>query len=141
MEADFLRRVYKASAAMAALIALCGAAYIGALWALAFLLAAAWSVANLWTLERLLTVVVRRGRRTAIAGLFCLKLPVLYAVLALYLLFVPWSAGALLAGLTLPYAVIVLKALGLSLVESMGRTPLPPRAERESLPKSAPDDE
>jgi len=121
MEEKLVRRVLKASVVVAALVGFCGAVYLGTLWAFAFILAAAWSIVNLWVLERLLVLLFRGGSRLALAAVFCLKIPVLYGLILLYLIAVPWRPSALLGGITLPYAVIVLKALGRSLIEAMGR--------------------
>ena len=121
MEEKLVRRVLKASVVVAALVGFCGAVYLGTLWAFAFILAAAWSIVNLWVLERLLVLLFRGGSRLALAAVFCLKITVLYGLILLYLIAVPWRPSALLGGITLPYAVIVLKALGRSLIEAMGR--------------------
>ena len=121
MDENFIRRVLKASVVVAALVGLCGKAYLGSLWAFAFILAAAWSIVNLFVLERLLILLFQRESRLALAAVFCLKIPVLYGLILLYLIEVPWRPSALLGGITLPYAVIVLKALGRSLIEAMGR--------------------
>jgi len=51
----------------------------------------------------------------------CLKVPVLYGLIILYLFYVSWQPSALIAGITLPYAVMVLKALGRFLIEAMNR--------------------
>ena len=125
MDEKFIRCVLKASAVAAALLALCGRVYLGSLWAFAFLLAAAWSIVNRWVLERLFILMLQGQSRLALAAIFCLKIPVLYGLILLYLVAVPWRFSALLGGITLPYVIIVLKALGRSLVDAMGRKEAP----------------
>lgn len=132
MDERFIRRVLQASLAMTAVVGLCGLSYAGPLWAFAFLLAALWSTANLWALERLLILLFRKGNRLALVVLFCLKIPVLYGLILGYLLWVPWRPSALIGGVSLPYAVIVLKALGRSLVDAMGRKKASPATEARS---------
>lgn len=121
MGEDLLHRVRKSSAAVAVLVTLIGLVARGPQWSLAFALAAAWSIANLWVLERLLTLLIRRGSRLALLVVFCLKVPILYGLMLLYLIAIPWRPSALLGGISLPYAVIVLKAVGHVLIEATAR--------------------
>lgn len=122
MEFDeqFVDRVLRVTGVVAALAGLCGWAQWGSEWALSFLLAAAWSIVNLWALAQVLIRVFMRGSRLAVALFFCLKVPILYGLILCYLIWAPWSPSALVCGITLPYLVILLKALGQSLVEAMG---------------------
>jgi len=126
MDEQFIDRVLRTSGVVAGLSGLCGWAYLGPEWALAFLLAATWSIVNLWVLARLLILLFKQGSRLGLALFFCLKVPVLYGLILAYLLLVPRRPSALIGGVTLPYAVIVLKALGRSLVDAMGRQGTPP---------------
>jgi len=125
MDEQFIDRVLRASAVAAAVAGLCGWAYWGPQWALAWLLASAWSIVNLWVLAHLLKRLFQRGSRFALVAFFCLKVPVLYGLILCYLLWVPWRPSALIGGIILPYAVIVLKALGRFLVDSMSRKETP----------------
>lgn len=115
LDQAFMARVLRTSLLMAGLIALCAAfTTIGARWSLGFLLAALWSVANLWTLERLVRAAVRPGSHDKIAigtGLL-VKLPVLYALVVLLIMQGNFAATALVAGVSVPLAVIVLKVAG-----------------------------
>jgi hypothetical protein len=129
MDERFIRRVLQASLVMTAVVGLCGLSFAGPLWAFAFLLAALWSTANLWALEHLLILVFRKGNRLSLAVFFCLKVPILYGLILSYLLWVPWRPSALIGGVTLPYAVMVLKALGRSLVDAMGQKKASPASE------------
>ena len=126
MDERFIDRVLVASGILAALIGLTGWAYWGAEWSLSFLLAATWGIVNLWSLARLLVNLFETRNRLGLLLFFCLKVPVLYGLILLYLLYVPWQSSALIYGVTLPYAVIVLKALGRSLNDAMSRKGSPP---------------
>jgi len=127
MDERFIDRVLVASGIFAALVGLTGWAYRGAEWSLSFLLAATWGIVNLWVLAWLWEVLLfETGNRLRLLLLFCLKVPVLYGLILLYLLYVPWQSSALIYGVTLPYAVIVLKALGRSLNDAMSRKGSPP---------------
>ncbi|MCX8035750.1 MAG: hypothetical protein N3D11_01600 [Candidatus Sumerlaeia bacterium] len=121
MDERFIDRVLQASGVMGGLGGLCGWALGGPEWALAFLLAAAWSIANLWVLAYLLVVVVKRARRGTMLAFLLLKTVILYGLIVLYLFFVHWTFSALMCGLTLPYVVMVLKAGGRVLVDAMNR--------------------
>lgn len=121
MDEQFIDRVLRASGVVAALAGLCGWAQLGSEWALSFLLAAAWSIVNLWVLAQVLIRLLQHGSRLALIVFFCLKIPILYGLILCYLFWAPWSPSALIGGITLPYAVIVLKALGRFLVDAMGR--------------------
>ena len=112
---DFhLRRVYGISLALAlvggAFLVVYQSPRIGA----GFASAGAWSVANLWALERLIRLSVRpTGRRPlAIALALLVKLPVLYGLGALLVLEGGFAAMSLLAGFSIPLLVLVLKAVG-----------------------------
>jgi hypothetical protein len=126
MDEQFIDRVLRASGVVAGLVGLCGWACLGAAWATAFLLAAAWGIVNLWALARLLLIIHAHAPRWALAAFLCLKIPILYGLILSYLLWVPWRPSALIGGISLPYAVIILKALGRFLVEAMGRKGIPP---------------
>jgi len=132
MDERFIDRVLRTTGIVAALIGLCGWAYLGTLWARAFLLAAAWGIVNLWALARLLLIVHAYAPRWAVVLFLCLKIPVLYGLILCYLVWVPWRPSAFLGGISLPYAVILLKALGRVLVEAMGRKGTPPAAGTDS---------
>jgi len=115
LDQAFMARVHRASLFMAGLVAICVAfTRIGGSWSLGFLCAALWSVANLWTLERLVRASIRPGSRDKIAiGLGLLvKLPLLYALVTLLVFKGGFPAPALAAGVSVPLLVIVLKVAG-----------------------------
>jgi len=123
MDEGFIGRVLKTSAVVGPLFALCAYACLGPLWSFSFLLAAGWSIANLWALKGLLKALVLREGLLKLGSFFFLKVPILYGVILFYLIAVPWKASALITGFSLPYVVIVLKVLGRALVETMGEAP------------------
>lgn len=127
IERDFLKRVYRASVAMTLIIGVYGAVYVDGQWALAFTLAAAWSIVNLWAWERLgvqlepiLSIYSQKGSRRALVGFFCLKVPILYGLILLYLITIPLRPIAVIGGVFVPYGVITLKAAGHALAQAMG---------------------
>jgi hypothetical protein len=115
LDEAFLARVHKASLFMAGLVGLIAAvSTLGGNWALGFMGCAIWSIANLWTLERVVRGQLRPGRRDPIAlaiGLL-VKLPVLYALLVVFLFFGKFPASAVLIGVAVPLVVIILKVAG-----------------------------
>lgn len=115
LDEAFLARVHKASLFMAALVALVAAvSTLGGHWALGFLGCAIWSTANIWTLERVVRGQLRPGHRDPIAlaiGLL-VKVPVLYALLVVFLFFGEFAASAVLIGVAVPLVVIILKVAG-----------------------------
>ena len=115
LDEAFLVRVHKASLFMAALVALIASvSTIGGNWALGFLGCAVWSTANVWTLERVVRSQLRPGHRDPIAlaiGLL-VKLPVLYALLVVFLFLGKFPASAVLIGVAVPLVVILLKVAG-----------------------------
>jgi hypothetical protein len=124
----FIRRVLRASAVFGPLIGLCGMAYLGSLWAFHFVLTAAWSTVNIWVLEQLFVCWFQKKDRVRMIVIFFLKVLVLYGLFLTYLHAVPWQdwASAVIGGFSLPFAIMVLKALGLALNEVMGQRSTPP---------------
>lgn len=115
LDEAFLSRVHKTSLFMAGLVALIASlSTIGGNWALGFLGAAVWSTANFWTLERLVRGSLTPGPRdkVALAGGVFVKLLVLYALLIAFLLVGKFPAVAVMIGVAVPLAVIVLKVAG-----------------------------
>ena len=115
LDAAFMARVFKTSLFVSSLVALFSSFWtIGGSWAFAFLGASVWSTANLWTLERLVRGALRPGPvdKLALAGALLIKLPLLYAALVAFILLGNSPASAVLAGVSVPLAVIVLKVLG-----------------------------
>jgi hypothetical protein len=115
LDEAFLGRVHKTSLVMAGLVAVIASlSTIGGNWALGFLGCAVWSTANFWTLERLVRGSLKPGRRdnVALAISIFVKLPVLYALLIAFLFLGKFPASAVLIGVAVPLAVIVLKVAG-----------------------------
>lgn len=116
LDEAFLARVRKASLLLAGLVAAFSAlSTLGTNWALGFLGAALWSTANLWTLERLirgsLHPDVEHSRMELTIGIL-VKLPVLYALLVLFILKGGFQAIPVLLGVAVPLLVIILKVAG-----------------------------
>jgi hypothetical protein len=115
LDEAFLVRVHKTSLFLAAVVAcVASISTIGGSWALGFLGCAVWSTANFWTLERLVRGSLTPGPRdkVALAAGVLVKLLVLYALLVVFLLFGKFPAGAVMLGVAVPLAVIILKVAG-----------------------------
>jgi F-type H+-transporting ATPase subunit a len=115
MDGAFLRRVYFMSALVAVLGGLLASQRLSGNWGLGFFLFALWSTANLWALEQLLRLVVRPAGRQPLAILVAsmVKLPILYGLGAWIALADRFPVASLMAGFSVPLAVITLKAVGL----------------------------
>ena len=115
LDQAFMARVHKTSLVMAGLVAVVASmSTLGVSWALGFLGCAVWSTANLWTLERLVRGSLQPGPadKIALAMGILIKLPVLYGLLVLLLFFGNFPATAVMIGVSVPLAVIVLKVAG-----------------------------
>lgn len=122
LDEAFMARVHKTSLLVAGLVSASAAVYtIGGNWALGFLSASLWSIANLWMLERLVRMSIRPGNRDriAIAVGILIKLPLLHALLILLVFKGGFNATALAAGVSVPLFVIVLKVAGRLFVTRM----------------------
>ena len=118
VDRSFLRRVHLTGVVLSLLGAFFLAAYQSTAFALGFLCMSMWSIANLWTLERLMREVLRPEGRSAphILVALAVKLPVLYALLVVLLMKTSFPAASLLIGLSVPLAVIVLKVASIVLM-------------------------
>lgn len=124
IDAGFLRRVHRTGIVLSCFVSLATAVYVSPRWGLGFLACSMWSVANLWALERLMRESLRPGGaplRVVALGLL-VKIPLLYGALIALLVFVRFPAAAILLGLALPLAVIVLKVAGQLVVARLGAT-------------------
>ncbi|RKZ12563.1 hypothetical protein DRQ53_14370 [bacterium] len=126
LDEAFLARVHKTSLFMTGLVAvLASVSTIGGNWALGFLGAALWSIANLWTLERMIRVSlqpdVKHSKIELTIGLL-VKLPLLYALLALFVIKGGFAAAPVLIGVGVPLLVIIFKVAGRMLVVRMRAT-------------------
>ena len=120
MGLEFLDRVRRTTLWVAAVAVLLTATYSALPLALAVALGAAWSLANLFLLERLIVALTGpgRGRPPAIASTAraLLGMLALFAAGAFLLRRLP--PAALMAGFGLPFAVLTLKATALLLLPS-----------------------
>ena len=136
MGLEFLARVRGSALWLAGLAALMGASYAGWRTGLGLAAGTAWSLANLWLLERLIVTITSPGNREdgsrrllrAAARRAALELAGLLALFAAGagLLF-GLPAAALAAGFLLPFGVMVFKAAAALLIDS----PLWPRLTRD----------
>ncbi len=117
---EFLVRVRQSSLWFALLAALFVGAYVSYAAGLGLAAGAAFSIANLWLLERIVVAVVRPGprgwdalRQAGLAGLGNLAL---FAAGAALLTRLP--VAALMSGFAIPFAVLTLKAVSRVLLES-----------------------
>ena len=113
MGLEFLARVRSSTLWLAALAAVMAATYAGWRTGAGLAAGAAWSLANLWALERLVVTVTGPERRTSVsarrAALVLAGMLALFGAGALLLRWLP--PAALVAGFVTPFAVMVFKAL------------------------------
>ena len=121
MGLEFLARVRSSTLWLAALAALMVATYAGWRTGAGLAAGAAWSLANLWALERLVVTVTGPERRHARvsarrAGWVLAGMLALFGAGALLLAHLP--PAALVAGFVTPFAVMVFKASAALLLDS-----------------------
>ncbi len=120
MGLEFLARVRNGALWWTALAALMVANYAGWHTGLGLAAGAAWSLANLWSLERLIVSVTGPGHRTRTAarraGWWLAGMLALFGAGALLLMGLP--PAALVAGFLVPYAVMMFKAAAALLLGS-----------------------
>jgi F-type H+-transporting ATPase subunit a len=125
----FLRRVYLASFAIALLGGGATAIYLDPRWGAGFAVATLWSMANFRALEVLLRLATRPSGRDplaiGVAGL--IKIPLLYGIAALIAVKGGFPPISLIAGFSVPLAVIVLKVAGRILAPKASLTDRPSR--------------
>jgi hypothetical protein len=116
MGLEFLARVRSSTLWLAVIAALMAANYAGWRLGLGLAAGAAWSLANLWLLERLIVIVTGSERRTTLsarrAGGVLAGMLALFGAGALLL----WSLppAALVAGFLVPFTVMMFKAIGMN---------------------------
>jgi hypothetical protein len=118
MGLEFLKRVQSATAVVGAVAFVFVSVYFDPGWGLGLLVGCGWGIANLWALTRVLTAVltpdgVQKNRALIFAAI---KFPVLYFLgfLALYSEWFP--PISLVAGFSLLFLVVLLKAGGRALM-------------------------
>jgi F-type H+-transporting ATPase subunit a len=119
MGLEFLARV-RSTLWLAALAALMAASYVGWRAGLGFAAGAAWSLANLWALERLVVTITGPEWRTSVASRrAALALAGMLALLGVgFVLLRALPPPALMAGFLAPFAVMVFKAVAAVLLDS-----------------------
>jgi F-type H+-transporting ATPase subunit a len=115
-----VRRLLRATAALAAVAGLAAWAYLGWRWALGFTGGALIGMLNIVFLTVLVREVIRIGPRRGgrIAALLALKVPLVYGGLAVLLLWETTPLVAVICGFSLVLLTIVLRAAGRALLES-----------------------
>jgi F-type H+-transporting ATPase subunit a len=120
MGLEFLARVRSSTLWLGVIAALMVANYAGWRMGLGLAAGAAWSLANLWALERLIVIITGSERRTSLsarrAGWVLAGMLALFGVGALLLRTLP--PAALVGGFLVPYAVMVFKAAAALLLDS-----------------------
>lgn len=120
MGSEFIVRVQKMTAGLSLLAALFVCVYVSPQKAGALLAGAAWAVANIALLRRVMAAWLRPegARRLELALLLAVKFPALYAAGFALLAWVRIDPVWAVAGFTMLFAVLLLKALGRALVWS-----------------------
>jgi len=122
---EFLARILRATVAVTALVALACVAVWGGRVGLAVAVGSAWSICNLWLIERTVRLLGTTGRTSEPLRLMFvlgIKGPVLYGLGWWLLAQAKLPAIGLVGGFGLVFAVATAKALGLWLTQSETRT-------------------
>lgn len=117
---SFLNRIFRSSMILSFGLGVVAAFYFGWRIGLDFTVAALWGSLSLKFLQMFVVEASRpEGVRPAsLVVATLLKFPILYGSGALYMVFAKPEGGAILAGFSLVFAVIVLKFLGRALIDS-----------------------
>jgi hypothetical protein len=119
----FLRRSLRMTAALILLGSIYTLVYVGQWQAMAFLSAGVWGLVNMLFIKTTIEALIRPGKvdRFGVFGLLIIKFPVLYLSGYGLLSFDRFEAPYLLAGFSLFFAVVVLKAVGRALMNLDGQ--------------------
>jgi hypothetical protein len=125
MGLEFLKRVQSATAVVGAVTFVLVSVYYDSSWGLGILAGCGWGIANFWALTRVLSAVltsdgVQRKRALIFAAI---KFPVLYFIGFLALRSEWFPPISLLAGFSLLFLVILLKAAGRAFMHLDDRLP------------------
>lgn len=113
LDPRFLHRVNLGSALVSGLGGLIGASAVSPWWGLGFAAFGLWATANIWALSLVLRQVVAPQRSALdLLGALALKIPVLYGLGFLLLWKGGFPAVSVVCGISVPLAVILLKAIG-----------------------------
>ncbi len=123
LDSGWIDRVLKTSAVVTLLVALFLAHYYNYIFAVGFIIGSAWNMANLWLIKLLVSnllttgTTLSKGKLLLLAGV---KFPVLYVGGYLILVYGKFPPVSLMAGFTLLFLVILLKASGLVWLSNQG---------------------
>jgi hypothetical protein len=125
MGLEFLKRVQSATAVVGAVTFVLVSVYYDSSWGLGILAGCGWGIANFWAMTRVLSAVltsdgVQRKRALIFAAI---KFPVLYFIGFLALRSEWFPPISLLAGFSLLFLVILLKAAGRAFMHLDDRLP------------------
>ncbi len=128
----FLRRSMRMTAALIGLGSIYCLVYVGQWQALAFLSAGVWGLVNILFLKAIVEAALKTGKidKITVYGLLLVKFPVLYYSGYGLLSFEYFDVKYLMAGFSLFFAVVVLKAMGRALMKIDSH---PTGVERESF--------
>ncbi len=128
MGAEYTVRIIKATAAVALLTALFCATYFSPAAGVGLLAGAAWGCLNLLVTGHFVRTLVAavKPRKLRVLVLSFIKFPLLYGAGFLLLRVGVFPPESLVSGFSLVLLIIVLKALGASVAESLGRGHLTP---------------
>jgi hypothetical protein len=128
----FLRRSLRMTAALILVGSIYSLVYVGQWQALAFLSAGVWGLVNMLFIKTTIEALIKPGKvdKIAVFGLLVIKFPVLYLSGYGLLSFGRFEAPYLLAGFSLFFVVVALKAVGRALTGLDGQAP---EVKRESF--------
>jgi hypothetical protein len=139
LDPGWINRVLKTTVAVTLLVALFIANYYNYIFAVGFIVGSAWNMANLWLIKVLVCHFLTAGppkpkrKFLLLAGV---KFPLLYGIGGLILVYGKLPPASLLAGFTLLFLVIGLKAAGLAFLGNLKKAEPEPSLEDDSGPVS-----
>jgi hypothetical protein len=120
-EAGLVTRSIRASVIVTALVALYALFLASPAWALAYAVCALWNTVNVYLWHKLLRAFLVDRRKTAALIFAVIKIPLLYAIGALFIKFLSLPFGAFLAGFNTIFIVMALKIFGREYVAGLAR--------------------
>ncbi|MCX7918927.1 MAG: hypothetical protein N3A72_04830 [bacterium] len=124
MEINFLKRCLLTTAWVTIIVALFTAYYYNFLFGLGLMIGSAWNIGNFWLIMRLgsALLIKESNDRKRIGYLLALKFPAWYGIGYLILRYAQLPIYGLLVGFSILFIVTLLKALGLQITKSNGKT-------------------
>jgi uncharacterized membrane protein YtjA (UPF0391 family) len=122
LDPGWINKVLKTTAVVTLLVSLFIANYYNYIFAVGFIVGSAWNMANIWLIKVLVCHFLTAGTPKPKRKLLLLagvKFPLLYGVGGLILVYGKLPPASLLAGFTLLFLVISLKAAGLAFLGNL----------------------